>query len=226
MRCAVPAVVLNVVFIGIALAGDGIRPRPQATDYPAHQDVSNATIAATVLTSDQIKKVFGADVGRRYLVVEVAIYPQSSFDVDASDFWLKNPDGDLARAETPRRVAQAWNEKTPVASRDGVTVTHEAGVDYATWRDPVTGQREKAVGVYQGTTVTNGDDPRSRPAPPPGTDPTVATKLGVFALPEGRTVGDIAGYLYFPKPSKKPKQVGLVYSRGSSAAATLSLPVK
>lgn len=224
MRRAVPAVIL----VSIALAGDGFRPWPKPGDYPAHEDLPSATIAAAVLSADQIKKVFGGDVGRRYVVVEVAIYPQTRFEVHADDFRLKGPDGDLARTESPRRVAQAWNEKTPTGTatpRNGPAVIQETGVEYGTWRDPVTGQRQKETGVYSSTTVTN--DPRAQPLPqpPPGPDPAVGARLDALALPEGRTVDEVAGYLYFPKPSKKAKQFGLLWSNGSSSV-TLSLPVK
>jgi hypothetical protein len=221
MRFAVAALLV----VAVVHAGDGIRPKAKADEYPAHQDITGATIAAMVLTSDQVKKTFGADVGRRFVVVEVAIFPQSNMDVDAGDFRLKGPDGDLARAETAHQVAVTWNEKIPAAGAGpGITTTTETGVIYQSGRDPVTGQKAHATTVYSGVAVTN--DPRAQPPPPSGPNPYgVEARLDAFALPEGRIHDPVAGYLYFPKPSKKPKQLDLIYSR-ASASATLSLPVK
>lgn len=211
-----------------ATAGDGIRPLGNASDYPAHQDETAATIAATVLSQDQTKKVFGADVGRRYLVVEVAVYPKPSFDVDPFDFRLKGPDGDLVRPEKPRDVADVWNEKDPrpgETSSRGPTVINEAGVAYENGRDPYTGQRRSGVSTYEGTTVTN--DPRAQAPPPsPKSNPdayVIAAKIHDFALPEGPVRDAVAGYLYFPKPSKKGKDVTLLHSHdGTSASLALT----
>ncbi len=207
----------------IATAGDGIRPLGNASDYPAHQDEQTATIAASVLSQDQVKKVFGADVGRRYLVVEVAVYPKPSFEVDPFEFRLKGPDGDTVRPERPRDVANVWNEKDPRPGEasNGPTVINEAGVAYENGRDPYTGQRRSGVSTYEGTTVTN--DPRAQ-APPPGpkSNPdgyVIAAKIHDFALPEGRAHDAVAGYLYFPKPSKKGKDVTLLHSHDGSTAS-------
>ena len=183
-----------------------------------------------VLSQDQIKKVFAADVGRRYLVVEVAIYPTPAFEVDPFDFCLKDANGDLMRPETPRDVAEVWNEKDPRPSTEGSrgpTVINEAGVGYENGRDPYTGQRRSGVSTYEGTTVTN--DPRAQ-APPPGPKANpdgyaIAAKIHDFALPEGRTRDAVAGYLYFPKPSKKSKEVTLLHSH-DAASVSLTLTRK
>jgi hypothetical protein len=221
MRRVVPLLGITL----LATAGDGIRPRGAASDYPAHQDENAATIAAAVLTQDQIRKIFGGDVGRRYMVVEVAVYPNPAFEIDMFDFRLRDTDGDLTRPEKPRDVADVWAERDPKPG-GGPTVINEAGVIYETGRDPVTGQRRSGVGTYESTTVTN--DPRAQQRPSPRSNPdayAIAAKLHDFALPEGRTRDAVAGYLYFPKPSKKGKAVELRHSR-DDASATLSLPVK
>jgi hypothetical protein len=223
MRRVVPLLICCLT----AVAGDGVHPLGNASDYQAQQDEKTATIAAAVLSQDQIKKVFGADVGRRYLIVEVAIYPNPAFEVDPFDFRLKDPNGDLMRPETPRDVAEVWNEKDPRTSTEtsrGPTVTNEAGVAYENGRDPYTGQRRSGVSTYEGTTVTN--DPRAQ-APPPGPKANpdgyaIAAKIHDFALPEGKARDAVAGYLYFPKPSKKGKDVTLLHSHDG---ASVSLPL-
>jgi hypothetical protein len=222
MRRVVPLLMLGL----IASAGDGIRPLGNASDYAAHQDENTVTIAASVLSQDQVKKVFGADVGRRYLVVEVAVYPKPSFEVDPSEFRLKDPGGDTVRAERPRDVADVWSEKDPRPNEasNRPTVINETGVMVASGRDPYTGQKRTDVGGYSSTTVTN--DPRAQ-APPPGprSNPdgyVIAAKVHDFALPEGRVHDPVAGYLYFPKPSKKAKEVTLLHSH-DGASVSLAL---
>lgn len=223
MRLAVPL----LVFLSVASAGDGIKPRPDAADYPAHLDAKSATVAAAVLGQDQARKIFGGDVGRRYMIIEVAVYPKPSFEVDPADFFLKAANGDMVRPDTPRDVANVWPEKDPKPERPGgTTVTAEAGAVYQSGRDPVTGQRASGVGTYEGVAVTN--DPRAQAPPdPPRQDPNayaIAAKVRDFALPEGRAHDAVAGYLYFPKPSKKAKQVELIRSRDGDSDR-LTLPV-
>lgn len=216
-----------LLFLSIAMAGDGIKPRAQASDYPASGNTQHATIAAAVLAPDRIKKTFGADVGRKYVVVEVAIYPQAAMDVDAADFHLKGADGALRRPDSARRAASAWDDSSAIYPNPPVTATAAGGVDYETGSDPAGGQREHGVGTYTGVSVSN--DPRAAaPAPPRNPAPSpygIEAKLNAFALPEGRTHDPVAGYLYFPKPSKKSKQVSLLYER-DGASIELALPMK
>ncbi len=223
MRRVVPLLIACLT----ARAGDGVHPLGNPSDYQAHQDEKTATIAATVLSQDQIKKVFGADVGRRYLIVEVAVYPNPSFEVDPFDFRLKDSNGDLMRPETPRDVSEVWNEKDPRPSPEASnrpTVINEEGVAVGTGRDPYSGQRRTDVGTWSSTTVTN--DPRAQgPPPAPKANPdgyAIAAKIHDFALPEGRARDAVAGYLYFPKPSKKGKDVTLLHSH-DGASVSLAL---
>ncbi len=76
------AVLCNTVFAGDA----GVPPRA-STDYPAHGSVNAAVIAAAIVPSDQVAKMFSNEIGRQYVVVEVAIYPGNGqpFDVASSD---------------------------------------------------------------------------------------------------------------------------------------------
>ncbi len=59
------------------------------------------------------------------------------------------------------------------------------------------------------------NDPRAQTPPSPKSNPdayVIAAKIHDFALPEGRAHDAVAGYLYFPKPSKKGKDVTLLHS--------------
>lgn len=215
------------ILASLLLAGGGVSPRANPSDYPAQAKITGATIAAIVLTPEQVRKIFPAEISRKYLVIEVALYPAGVFDLDPYDFRLKGPDGDLVRPETPRQVASIWKEKDPELPGK-VRVTNEEDVVVATGRDPVTGQRRTAVGTYSGVAVSNGDDPRTQPPAPSASKPdpyAIEAKLHDLALPEGKTRDAVAGYLYFPKPGKKSKSVGLKYN-ATGASADLTLPVK
>src|SRR5258708_34665859 len=89
---AIPAfVIITLLPVTLLLtAGDvGIPPRAKPSDYPVHQDTKTATLAAARVPNRQIEKMFSPEIARQYVVIEVAVYPESSFDVDWFDFDLK-----------------------------------------------------------------------------------------------------------------------------------------
>jgi hypothetical protein len=214
----------------LAVAGDdGIPPRTNPSDYPVHESVKTATLAAGLISSQQVAKEFSPDIARHYIVVEVAIYPedgQPAFDVDHGDFSLK-AGNTVSHAENPRDIATPWREKRPAANGN-VGVTTDTGVVYSRTNDPVNGRRS-GWGTYEGVTVTN--DPRvANPPPPPrsGSDPDVIeARVRAKSLPKGAVRAPIAGYLFFVQPAKRRKGDAAVleWSR-ESLSATLRLPAK
>ena len=72
-------------------ADTGIRPRGTPSEYPAYQTTSGITLAAAVLTPEQVHKRFATDLNRGYVVVEVAVYPEAGRDVTLAerDFLLR-----------------------------------------------------------------------------------------------------------------------------------------
>src|ERR1039457_7027682 len=75
----------GVLLASLAPADDtAVSPRPKPTDYPAHDSVKTAALAAAIVPPEQVKKLFSAETSKNYVVVEVAIYPQDrhSFDID------------------------------------------------------------------------------------------------------------------------------------------------
>ena len=201
---------LTCVLAGALVAGDGVRPRPEASDYPGHESANGVTIAAQALSPDQVKHLFATDLSR-YIVVELAIYPEGGqqLELTAIDFALKiGASGDQTRAASPRSIAsinQRKNEPKPgspgdVAIYPTATIGYESGTVY----DPVTGQR-RGGGVYGGggVDVAVGEP---RPPRPAGTDRdrgTMRQELEDRSLPEGKINRAVAGYLYFPRPAGK-----------------------
>jgi hypothetical protein len=93
----------------------------------------------------------------------------------------------------------------------------------------VTGRRTTTAGTYETTGVSVGN-PQTNPLPPTsrGPDPRVLQdKLQAKVLPQGKTGKAVAGYLYFPKPPKKPPNnlLELAYSK-NNPPLNLPLPPK
>ena len=91
----------RILFSGLVIAvltfgGDGRTPRSSSSDYPVHQDTKTATIAAVRVPPEQLNKNFPADFSKRYVVIEVAIYPKdgATVDVVSMDFVLRLADGE------------------------------------------------------------------------------------------------------------------------------------
>ena len=201
-------IALVLVAVIAAFASNGIRPRGSAADYPAHAASDGVTIAAAVVPPAQVHKIFSADLNNAgYIVIEVAVYPESGRDVDVSsgDFML-SPAGETSAVPpvSARTIAGVLDRKnSPPRSRDTDVA---ATIGYETGTDPVTGQRRS--GTYTGVAVENG--PQGTLGPPPsGPDPwTMKQELEERSLPEGKSTQPVAGYLYFPKLSKKSKNGG------------------
>jgi hypothetical protein len=196
-----------------ALAGDdsGVSPRNKPSDYPAHEDAKTAEIAAVVISSDQVKRVFSPAVDKAYTVVEVAIYPADghSFDVDLSSFSLK-VGGQIVHAEKPDDVMIPWGNQSgsapPTIGNRGPGLTEETGVIVARGTNPVTGRPQTSTGTYEDVGVSNAPRRVDQPMPSSKPDQTALyNRIAARALAQGGTRKAIAGYLYFPQYGKRRK---------------------
>jgi hypothetical protein len=214
---------MRALGVGIVIAtlcslavGDdiGVPARPNAVDYPVQQAVKSGTIAAAIVSPDQVGKLFSSEVAKRYVVVEVAVYPVpgQSFDVEPLDFLLRVGDR-TSHSELPP-VGKPW-PGSPAPSAPSPQVTTETGVILARETDPY-GRTVHTVGTYTGVGVTNGS---AAPPPPPrpssGPDPYwLDRQLRAKALGRGLTPTPVAGYLYFRQSGKRRKSdtIELQYS--------------
>jgi hypothetical protein len=220
------AIAITVTLLVIA-SDKGISPRTSASDYDARQSITEATLAAATVPARQIERLFSAEIARQYIVLEVAVYPQSgqTFDVDWFDFGLKM-DGTVAQIEKPRDVATVWPENNGNSNKP-VTVVSETGIVYGRSSDPVNGHRA-VVGTYEGVGVTN--DPRAATSPRTSrqdADPQIIEqRVREKMLPEGRTGTAIAGYLFFPQFKTKRHKADIMELLWSKdrASAILRLP--
>jgi len=206
----------GVLLASLAAADDTrVAPRAKPTDYPAHDSVKAAVLAAAVVPPDQVKKIFSADTAKQYVVVEVAVYPEDghSLNVDLFDFELNTGD-QVVRASEPRDIGTAWpSAKNPSIGSRGPNVTAESGVIVDRETDPNTGRPRTSVGTYQGVAVSN--YPRPDPPPQQSTNPRQSDtedKMRRLALPEGAAKAPVAGYLYFRHQKHKQDSFTLNYS--------------
>lgn len=158
----------------------GVPPRPSAADYPVQQAVKSGTIAAAIMSADQVGKLFSTEIAKKYIVVEVAIYPApgQSSDVEPLDFFLRVGDR-TSHSELPP-VGKPW-PGSPPASTSSPQVTTETGVIVARETDPY-GRTVHTVGTYSGVGVTNGSP---APLPPPSSGPDPSRRLGPWRVSLG-----------------------------------------
>lgn len=190
-------------FLSNVFSDTPIAPRTQVSDYPAYTKHDIVDMGAALLTSEQVRKSFVSDLNRRYIVVEVAIYPKDGkeFDVARHRFTLR-VDNTLVRPAEPKIIADLL-QKTASPKRQ-VNVYPHAGVGYESGSiyDPVTGRR-RGGGVYTNVGVGVGVGGSQTPPVTEEDRKTMETELTDKSLAEGKTSKPIAGYLYFPVSEKK-----------------------
>jgi hypothetical protein len=222
-----------ILFSNLVLVA-GIQPRDSSAEYPVHDTAGTLTVAAGVVPPEQVHKIFTTDLNRAgYVVVEVAIYPEvgQTVDLSLSDFLLR------INSETVRPVVGGAiadiltkREHAPSRSNDVTVVTtatigRESGV-----YDPATGRRGSVVYTGAGVGVGVGNTGASPdPAAADRDRAVIQRELEDKSLPEGKTVSAVAGYLYFPKPNSKGKNIALeltYYGAPSQIKLRLPGPVK
>jgi hypothetical protein len=204
MRGSLPVVVAGFAAVLAVCAGDGVPPCAGSSDYPVRREAQNATIAAALVPPDLAKKIFPPEVNRNFVVVEVAVFPLEgqTADVDSFDFGLKFSADEVSHPRAPDEIVSMWMEQSTPQPPSKVGVTGETGVVYQTGNDPVAG-RSHGWGTYSGVGVSSGQPAPPRPLSTNARD--LEANLRARALPEGPAVRPVAGYLYFPLPTKKHK---------------------
>ncbi|MDQ1470836.1 MAG: hypothetical protein QOJ99_2316 [Bryobacterales bacterium] len=187
--------VASSVAISLVYAdGTGVPPRDSGSQYQAHGETNSAIIAASIVPPKQAAKLLTSDVTKRYIVMEVAVYPKSGHEIEIQslDFALKRASGGTSRPANPEEVASVWGQARPELGR----------------RPPTQGAPYEVFGLSK---YNSGPDPRA-----------LETKLQRLALPKGRTNRAVAGYVYFPVPVGGTNKVaGLEYSAPRVGAVNL-----
>jgi hypothetical protein len=182
-------------------------PKASADQYPAHAKAGTVTIGAELLTGKQASQTFTADINRCCLVVQVAVYPEKGQapQISIDDFTLIQ--ADTSAKMKAERVSLIVEQLEPAkGSNSGVSTTTSASIGYESgeYTDPVTGQpvkyhgttRSASVGVQAG----GGDVP---PTVVQQVRESIERELRAKALPGGKAVEPVSGYLYFLTPKHK-----------------------
>jgi hypothetical protein len=230
---------LPFLLTALVFAADekGIRPRPSQDDYPAQRTQDNITVAAALLSRDEVRNTFATGLTPHYFVVEVAVYPgnSGSVNLDPDDFVMRVGNSRaLVRPVEARTIAarlhrQSNGEQRPASSPSDITVYPTVGVGVGSGPSYPDGRRAGGVSTGVGVGVGIGGAGQA-PPPPASTDAdrkTMETELSDKALPEQRITSPVAGYLYFPvAASDKRKQTSyeLEYA-GAPSKLIMRLPV-
>lgn len=214
----------------------GLTPRSKPEDYAVRASGGETTYAGTLLTPDQVKHIFASDISKKYLVFEVACYPQAgAIDMHPDSFVVEAGDGkDVVRPADPMTVAARMQQKKSNPTLPGTgdsQVTTEANIGYESGTDPYTGRRVHGTYESVGVGVGHGPDARSSTIPPdwPQDMEALQRQLEDRAFPSGRFSHPVAGYLYYPKALlKKPGKNGyrLEYDGDPGEGAVLMFPPK
>jgi hypothetical protein len=228
-------------------ASPGIRPRADAQSYPAHIEKADYSIGAVVISPEQVKKMFKLDLNHAgYVVVEVCVFPARGKDVDLypTDFTLFVGDKFATlrpvSADTVAELVGGRAERPLSNGPHDINTAAGASIGRVSYPDPVTGRRtsgtvtETEVGVGVGGPAPlpcRGYDCDSTAPPPPSSQPSPVQSANASSqdlweksLPDGKTAHAVAGYLYFPKPSRKAKDITWTL-RYENADAKVQLPL-
>jgi hypothetical protein len=200
-----------------AQAQRGTVPLESAEQYPIHAAQPAVGVGVRLLTQAEAHKTFSVDLNHCCLVVEVALFPQKdgAIAVSLDDFVMrtKSKSDELSdRPFSPEAVVAALEKKPELyhpeeGTDDRAGVHHTTGIGYESTRVNTPNGKESSHGVIlsTGTSVGVGVGGQ-RPGPDDRNRHLAETELRAKGLPEGQLTAPIAGYLYFPLPSKKDKK--------------------
>lgn len=204
-------VLFSILFLirTIPAAAEGTVPRTRPSEYPSFQAVEGTTVAAALLKETEIRQHFVSDLGKGFLVVEVAVYPKEEgmVEIVPDQFILRVVGKDLTlRPENPSVIAGVLQVKnTP--QRD-VHVVPQVGIGLESGRrydprgtgtyDSRNGTYDSRGGVYTstGVGVLVGGGSAGGVSIPADRNAT-EIELREKALPAVETGKPVAGHLYF-----------------------------
>ena len=118
----------------------GIPPRNDVRLYRSTASTDNFDLGVTLLPEIVVKQRLSPEIARRYVVLEVALYPRnhSSIEVNHADFSLRNKGtGQVAYSERLPDSRQRAGAGRNVGIYPEASIGYETGGGY----DPATGRR-------------------------------------------------------------------------------------
>ncbi|HVJ04218.1 MAG TPA: hypothetical protein VM578_00950 [Candidatus Saccharimonadales bacterium] len=191
-----------------------VRPRSEAAAYPVYRQQQQFSVGARLLSAKEVEQRFSTPLGKRYLVVEVGVFPAGeTLNLRADDFTLRAGNEDQAFfPASPDDVLTDLSSRRRSGSRD-VRVYPSVGVGYES------GGWGRGVSTGVGVGVAGAPYPRRGAS---ANRRVMQTELREKALPQGNLTQPVAGYLYFPSTGKRARQYTLELHRNGE---TTSLPL-
>jgi hypothetical protein len=108
----------------------GLRPRASRTEYAVTCFTEDIGVGATLVSPDQVRRLFGGEIDRSFVVVEVGFYSKNhgAFDVRLADFALRNrPSRNLVKPAEPKEIVAVVSHPLNTLLPEGSTTQAIAG---------------------------------------------------------------------------------------------------
>jgi hypothetical protein len=191
-----------------------VRPRADAASYPVYLQQQQFSVGARLLSAKEVEQKFSTPLGKRYLVVEVGLFPSASqtLQLRPENFTLRAGSDDQAFfPATSSDIAKVL--AGPGSRNPRFFPTLGLGYGAGGW----------GRGVSTGVGVGVGSGPYPRRVSMTG-DRVMENELRDKSLSEGSLTQPTAGYLYFPLSGKRSANYNLELTRNGETMS-LSLPV-
>jgi hypothetical protein len=208
----------------------GIEPKAKPAEYSIAKEDETLTLAATRLSPKEVRKTFVSNVGKKYVVVEIGVFPKSSTELDPQQFVLRQkPSGAELAAADPKKMAVAINADNQKGQ--DIAVYPTAGVEYSTgsspddpYYDPSGNRRYGQHGItYSKGVMVEVNSKKKDPHTSHRDEQAMVAELSEKSLPPAATTKAVAGYLYFETSVDPQVNYELEY-RGTTPAIILPLP--
>jgi len=165
-----------------------VLPRSEASAYPVYRVQAQLSVGAKLLSAKEVEQKFNTPLGKRFVVVEVGVFPAGEVTLRPQDFTLRI--GNDAQAFFPSTPEEVATDLAVAGRSRRVAVFPTLGVGYSN------GPWGRGVSTGVGVGVAGG--PRPYPRNQMGANRRVVeNELRDKSLPVGNMSQAVAGYLYF-----------------------------
>jgi hypothetical protein len=224
-HCGKSVLVIGLLNCCVAVGQNAPAPRAAAAAYPASKVRPVYSIGAKQLSKTEVRNSFATPLADRYIVVDIGFYPTDgkTISLNQSDFSLRTSDGkDLVSPASPATIASIC-QKRPASSTD-VTLYPTANVGYVSYPS-YDGSGRRVSGPVYGVGMGVGVDKSPSAATTDSDRQTMEMELLDKELKDAEVSKPVAGYLYFPIPTKQKVEYQLEY-HGTDAVTSLPLKTR
>jgi|GEM_PF-692799 hypothetical protein len=194
-----------------------VRPRVEASAYPVSHELKQFSIGAKLLSQKEVEQRFSTPLGKKYLVVEVGVFPADaqSVKLKTESFTLRAGNEDQAFFPAlPQDIARGLAKSGGGSNNVRAYPTLGVGYENGPWG--------RGVSTGVGVGVGSGPYPR-RGTMGNGNTRIMESELQDKSLTEGTLTEPVAGYLYFPLDGKRADHYNLELNRNGETIS-LALP--